>query len=246
MKTSVKLDSPDRMIMGEIVPVLSDNGFVCITKAMDILSKKRKKMGLEPKRLNDILNKPDFRETVRELAHKLNLRGIRNINLDKIGNEHLSMFELNRMGMAKRRGKGKDQQWYIDPYVFINLAIEMDPEIRADIILWITDGLIKFRNAAGDAYINMSKQVFSISESKLDFQEQIKRVAKGINFIVFNRHEEGIRNLATSEQLDEIILLENIISSNIEDGYIRDFGDLIKFLGNKWRRKWGNPIESLV
>lgn len=246
MKTSVKLESPDRMIMGEIVPVLSDNGFVCITKAMDILSKKREKSGLEPRRLNDILNKPDFKETVIELANKLVERGARNINLSKIGNGHLSLFELNKMGMAKRRGKGKDQQWFIDPYVFINIAIEMDPETRADIILWITDGLIKFRNAAGDAYINMCKQISTIIENKSDFQECIKRVAKGINYIVFNYHEDGYRNNATSDQLDEIVLIENIISSNIDDGYIKDFNDLIKFLGNKWRKKWGNPIDSLV
>lgn len=213
---------------------------------MEILSKKRERSGLEPKRLNEIMNRPDFRETVRSLVNKLNEKGIRRIDLNKINEGSLSMYSLSRMGLASKRGKDKNQEWYIDPYIFINIAIEMDPEIRADIIIWFTDGLIKVRNEAGEAYINMCRQIATIISSKSDFQEYIKRVAKGINYIVFNYHEEGYRNKATSEQLDEIVLLENIISSNIEDGYIKDFSDLIKFLGNKWRRKWGNPIESLV
>lgn len=246
MKTSVKLESPDRTILGEIVPVLSDNGFVCITKAMDILSRKREKVGLEPKRLNEIMNRPDFRETVRSLVNRLNEKGIKKIDLGKLNEGSLSMYSLNRIGLASKRGKGKDQEWYIDPYIFINIAIEMDPEIRADLIIWFTDGLIKIRNEAGDAYLNMCKQISTIISDKSDFQEYIRRVAKGINYIVFNYHEDGYRNKATSEQLDEIVLLENIISSNIDDGYIKNFGDLIKFLGNKWRKKWGNPVEALV
>lgn len=64
--------------------------------------------------------------------------------------------------MAYRRGKGKDQKWFVNPYFFVMIALELDPEIYAKVILWLTDNFIENRNIAGEAYIKMCKSVSSL------------------------------------------------------------------------------------
>lgn len=147
--------------------------------------------------------------------------------------------------MAYRKGKGKDQKWFVDPYFFVMVALELDPDIYASVVIWLTDGLIKNRNMAGDAYIRTCKSVGSLVKNKNELSDKIKRIAKAINFIVFNKHEDGIRNMATEEQLNDITELEIAISSIIDGGFITNYNDLISYLDKEWKKRWGNPIMAL-
>lgn len=110
---------------------------------------------------------------------------------------------------------------------------------------WLTDGLIENRNEAGDAYVRMCSAISRIVPNKNDLKDNIKRVAKAINFIVFNKHEDGIRNTASKDELNDIIAIENVIASVVDDGFIKDYNSLISYLGDKWKRKWGNPVLAL-
>ena len=58
--------------------------------------------------------------------------------------------------------------------------------------------------------------------------------------MVFGKHEEGIRNNASIEQMQEIVMLQRYISDMIECGFISDFNALIMYLGDKWEKIWGN------
>lgn len=98
---------------------------------------------------------------------------------------------------------------------------------------------------AGDAYIRTCKSVGSLVKNKNELSDKIKRIAKAINFIVFNKHEDGIRNMATEEQLNDITELEIAISSIIDGGFITNYNDLISYLGKEWKKRWGNPIMAL-
>ena len=35
------------------------------------------------------------------------------------------LTDLKKYGMAYRRGKGKDQKWFVNPYFFVMIALEM-------------------------------------------------------------------------------------------------------------------------
>lgn len=76
--------------------------------------------------------------------------------------------------MAYRKGKGKDQKWFVDPYFFVMVALELDPDIYASVVIWLTDGLIKNRNMAGDAYIRTCKSVGSLVKNKNELSDKIK------------------------------------------------------------------------
>ena len=75
--------------------------------------------------------------------------------------------------------------------------------------------------------------------------DRISRVAKAINFIVFNKHESGIRNMATKNQLNDIVAIENVITGIIDGGFIDTYDKLIDYLGHEWKKKWGNPVAAL-
>lgn len=58
--------------------------------------------------------------------------------------------------------------------------------------------------------------------------------------MVFGKHEEGIRNYTSIDQMQEIVMLQGYISDMIESGFISDFNALIRYLGDKWKKRWGN------
>lgn len=245
MKSNVLLKSSSRELFGENISVMSKDGFVCITDVMEVLSKKRKEDGLEPKRLDHLFSNKGFQEKMSALIKELNVNNICTVGNPTVQNGVLEinkLIDLKKYGMAYRKGKGAGQKWFVNPYFFVVVALEMDPQIYAKVILWLTDGFIDNRNMAGDAYVDMSRSVYSIVNDKDNFPEYIKSVAKAVNYIVFGRHEEGIRNYADKNQLMEIIKIENTISGVINGGFIRDYKNLRDYLGNEWGKKWGNPI----
>ena len=230
MKSNVLLQSESRELLGRNISVMSKDGFVCITEVMDVLSQKRAAMGLEPKRLDHLMSTSSFQEKMNALIKELNIS---------------KLTDLKKYGMAYRRGKGKDQKWFVNPYFFVMIALELDPEIYAKVILWLTDNFIENRNIAGEAYIKMCKSVSSLIKNKSELSDKIKIVAKAINFIVFNKHEDGIRNFATKNELNEIISIENAVGAIIDGEFVHSFEELRMYLGKEWKKRWGNPIMTL-
>ena len=91
----------------------------------------------------------------------------------------------------------------------------------------------------------MSSSVARLVNDKSQLSDRISRVAKAINFIVFNKHESGIRNMATKNQLNDIVAIENVITGIIDGGFIDTYDKLIDYLGHEWKKKWGNPVAAL-
>ena len=152
------------------------------------MKKKKKEKGLKERWINEIMLTSSFRERCFELFNKLNDRDLlsrRNLGLkDNILNIS-SVMDLGKLDLAYKKGKGVDQKWFVNPYLFVMIALEIDPEIYAEVVIWLTDGLIENRNEAGDAYVRMCSAISKIVPNKNDLKDNIKRVAKAINFIVF-------------------------------------------------------------
>ena len=237
MKSNVKIKSPDREICGMTIPVMSENGFICITSAFEAMSKRREEKGLPKRRLVDIMRTSGFSDRFYELINELINRGLLKCKKLHFKGNHITLSDLRNVGLAKRTGKGSEQLWFLNPYLFFAIALEMDVDIYANVIIWMTDGLVENRNRAGDAYLKMCSSIYTLFNDGKEFKKFIPRVAKGINFIVFGNHEDNIRNSATSKQLEEIISIENAISLNIETGIIKSVREIINFLGNMWRKR---------
>jgi len=131
----------------------------------------------------------------------------------------------------KNGSKSIDQVW-MHPYLFIDFAMWINPTFKYKVIQFIFDQLIDFRNNAGDNYKGLTNAITIFEPSS----SQYMQLAKGLNWIIFNRHENGIRQKATQGQLKELIELQKMLSFAVNMGYIRSFDELL----NEMRRIYNN------
>src|SRR5574344_1685939 len=95
------------------------------------------------------------------------------------------------------RGKYNGGTW-MHPMLFIDFAMWINPEFKYDVLKFVYDQLIKYRNDAGDSYKTMCNAIAKIS-SKDSLMENIQYVARANNWIIWNNHERAIRNTKADE-----------------------------------------------
>ena len=117
--------------------------------------------------------------------------------------------------------------------------MELHPEIYAIAVFWLGDTLLLNRIEAGTMYPVLCKAVSKFQD--VDYA----KLAQALNYIVFGRHEQGIRNSATREQLKELDDLEKNLTFIVNMGHVKSFGDLIDDLRKIYNEKW-NPIKTIA
>ncbi len=141
-------------------------------------------------------------------------------------------------GRARTLSSGlrKAADIWMHPFLFIDFAMWLNPKFKYDVLKFVYDDLIKFRNDAGTAYIEMCEQVASISNKK-ETADNIKKVAQAINFIAQNKHEKMIRNEADEDQMKEYVRVQKEITMLIKRGFIKSFDALMNHLRKEWAEK---------
>lgn len=133
--------------------------------------------------------------------------------------------ERNYVVMQKR---GKNGGTWMHPYLFIDFAMWINPRFKLDVIRFVYDQLIQYRHLAGDNYRGLTSAVQRFSNVNYS------TLAKGLNYIVFDKHEENLRQKATQEQLNQLTEIQKQLAFSIDMGYIKSFDELI----NEMRRIW--------
>lgn len=123
---------------------------------------------------------------------------------------------LKGLGLYKTIGRGENKSVMSDPYVWILIALELNPMLYAKVIIWVTDTLIFDRIEAGSEYKPMNSAIKSVIPSP----DYIK-YAKAINTKVFGHHQSGMRDLACAKELRKIADIEKFITNAIEQGWIK-------------------------
>lgn len=131
--------------------------------------------------------------------------------------EFISALEKKTGGKVKINSKGKGQHTWIHPYLFIDMALAINPELKVEVYGWLKDYLLKYRNDSGDSYKLMSGALYTNSSSPSTFQIEIKRHCEVI------KEACGVEdwNRATEDQLklrdkihNNIYLLCDILRDN--------------------------------
>ena len=107
----------------------------------------------------------------------------------------------------------------------------LNPEFKYYVIRFVYDALMEYRNVAGDLYKGLSQSVSTLTHISY------YRVAKGLNYIVFGKHEKGLRNNATVEQLKELNDIQKHLAFAIDIGLISSFKDLMDTMIKMYRKK---------
>lgn len=165
-----------------------------------------------------------------------------NQSANELINTIVERENLNSRKSAYLSSRGKNGGTWMHPILFIDFAMWINPSFKYDVIKFVYDEMIKFRNLAGDAYPSMCRAVRSIMPEPI-FREKVKDLARSLNIIVYGHHESEMRNKIGDEaKIRELYELELQIAQWIDLGFIKDYNSLKSTLTKLYYRKYPNVL----
>lgn len=113
----------------------------------------------------------------------------------------------NQFGKVKINSKGKNSHTWVHPFLFIDLALAINPQLKIEVYQWLYDELLKYRNNSGDSYKKMAGALYQNTSQKTSFHKSMMKVADMI------RIECGVQDWQTASQ--EQLMLRDKIHENI-------------------------------
>lgn len=124
------------------------------------------------------------------------------------------------------------------PILFVKFAMWLNPRFEVQVIKFVYDQMLKYRNEAGDAYKELGKAIGKIVSKKF-MPVAMCKVAKAINYVVFNEHEHEMRNKHGEESKQyELFNMERQVAMLINDGFIHSYDQVIEYLRKKYSEKY--------
>ena len=134
-------------------------------------------------------------------------------------------------GKNTKNGRTLDRVW-MSPLLFIDFAMWINPSFKYDVLKFVYDQLIEYRHSAGDNY-----NVLTTSIAKLIDCDYVK-VAKAIQWIVFNKTGKELRQHANQSQLKEISEIEKKIAFMIDMNFVNSHAQLMNALRKMYNDKY--------
>ena len=127
---------------------------------------------------------------------------------------------------------------WMRPLLFIDFAMWINPSFKYDVLKFVYDKMLVYRNEAGEAYKQLSSAM-----NKICTPHQMKKympiLGKGINFIVTGKHEHQLRNeYGTEEKQKEYFELEKQVALLINDGFLKTPEEVANYLRRKFQQKY--------
>lgn len=127
---------------------------------------------------------------------------------------------------------------WMHPILFIKFAMWLNPRFEVQVIKFVYDQMIKYRNDAGDAYKELGGAISKVVDKSF-MAAAMSNVSKAINFIVFGDHYSLIRNDKGTEGMQrELFQMERQVSQLISDGFLKSYEQVMNYLRMKWRQKY--------
>lgn len=128
------------------------------------------------------------------------------------------------------------------PLLFMKFAMWLNPRFELQVLKFVQDKMLEYRNLACESYKELSTNVAKLVPKDL-MEPAMRRVARGVNYVVFNTHNPGERNLhATDDEQMKLFNFQNSISFTIKTGLIKTYEQLINFLRDRWMEAW-DPFQ---
>ena len=216
MESNIVLNSKDRNLFGVVIKQETKTGFLSVSDLQKTYEVARWQHGWSERRIDNIMQTTYFKERVYYLL--LN-HGV--IKTSILGFMEMSEKEgiakvLKGLGVYKTTGARNNKATFTNPYIWMLLAMELNPMIYANVIMWLTDSLIFDRIEAGDEYKPMNEAINKIVQNP-----DYSKYAIAINKRVFGQHMTGMRNLASAKELKKITKIEQFITQSINIGMMK-------------------------
>ena len=227
MKSNVILNSADRMLFGITIKQETKGCFLSVTDLQNAYERARYQYGWSDKRISDILSNESTKERFYYLLKEQgSIKATFPVFIEMVEKEGI-VNVLKGLGTYKTTGRGSNKTVMCDPFIWMLLAMELNPMIYAKVIIWLTDTLIFDRIEAGTEYMPMNASIKKIVENP-----DYPKYAKAINTKVFSRHETGIRNIAKSDELKQIADIEKFVTKSINIGMVKTEQQVMYLINN--------------
>lgn len=143
-----------------------------------------------------------------------------------------------RLTQTSKANKGINSGTWMHPVLFVKFAMYLSPRFEYSVLKFVADDLINYRIDAGIEYKEVGRVVSKIVEK--DFlRTAMENVGRAINYVVYNKHEAGIRNkVGCEDKMKELASLEKNIVMLIDCGFVKTYEHLMNFLRGQWIDKW--------
>ena len=145
--------------------------------------------------------------------------------------EEENLHTQNLAYVKSRASRGDNTGTWMHPYLFVKFAMWLNPRFEVKVVKFVYDQLIQYRHSAGDNYNVLAKSIAALPD--VDYSQ----VARGLNWIVFNKHARDIRNTATPQQLQDLDELQRKLAFSVDMGYVRTFPDLMNSMRRIYNRQ---------
>lgn len=143
----------------------------------------------------------------------------------------------NSVYVKSRASRGANAGTWMHPLLFIDFAMWINPAFKYDVLKFVYDELIKYRNEAGSTYRKMCERIAHVSK-KGDIPKNISKTAKAINIVIYGVHEKQMRNKQAEEgSMRELVKLQEMIIELVDNGYIKTYEGIRQYLLRTWRKK---------
>lgn len=234
MKSNVTLKSKDRVLFGVTIRQDTKNGFLSVTDLQDAYFRARVEKGWADRRIERILSTNDSAERIFYILEKQGIIKTQFCAFMKEVKESSLVKVMKKYGAYKTSGARENKHTSCNPYIWVLLAMELNPELYATVVIWLGDNLITNRIEAGDKYNELCRAASRFKD--VDYAQ----IGRALNYVIFNQHEKMLRNTATQEELKEIDDIQKSLAFAIDMGYIKTFDSLIGEMRKLWYNKWGN------
>ncbi len=174
MKTAVLME---RKLFDGIIHQNSKTEFLSATDLLLVGNKFRIGLGLRPFDYRVWMRAAQVKEFMRELEH-----------------------QVGEAVWVPARGRG--QHTWCHAYLFIDLALAINPKLKIEVYKWLFDYLIRSRNESGDSYKEMIGALYFHHGNKSTFGKYTQDVCKRIRQTVgVDPENESAWQSATEEQL---------------------------------------------
>lgn len=227
METNIILKSKDRELFGIVIKQETKTGFLSVSELQKAYEVARWQYGWSDRKVSDIMQTENFKERVFYLLENQGVIKASFVGFMEMVDKEGITKVLKGLGVYKTTGARESKATFTDPYIWILLAMELNPMIYAKVVVWLTDSLVFDRVEAGDEFRPMNNAIKKIIETP-----DYRKFSIAINEKVFGKHLTGMRNLASSSELKKITKIEQFITQGISIGMIKDERQVLYAISN--------------
>ena len=223
MKTNITMKSEkDRVLFGVVIKQETKTGFMSLTDLQEAYTHARVLNGWKDHYVSDVMKTAQNWERIYYILYEQGFVKTSISVFMEEAKEKGIVKTLKSCGVYKTTGRGENKTVMCNPYIWVLVAMELNPQLYAKVVTWLTDKLILNRIEAGNMCKALNSALYKIKNT--DFS----KIAIELNKKAFGKHEAGIRNTRSKEELEKLYRLEDRVAFAIDRGYIKSTDEIIK------------------